>query len=202
MSTPPNSETSDRILDVAERLVQKRGFNAFSYADIADALHVTKASLHYHFRTKAELGQRLIERYRLSFLATRDRIDENCDDAGAKLRAYVGIYVDVLDDDRICLCGMLAAEYATLPRTMQEGVVGFFDVNEAWLVDVLTHGRQKKQLAFSGSPVEAARVLVAALEGAMLIARAHGDPSRLRSIADRMLIDFGAMSIVHSEAAM
>ena len=45
-------ETSARILDIAERLVQTRGFNAFSYADIAAALHVTKATLHYHFPTK------------------------------------------------------------------------------------------------------------------------------------------------------
>ena len=58
------SDTSGRILDVAERLVQTRGFNAFSYADIAAALNITKASLHYHFPTKAILGERLVERYR------------------------------------------------------------------------------------------------------------------------------------------
>jgi AcrR family transcriptional regulator len=46
------SETSARILDVAERLVQMRGFNAFSYADVADVLKVTKASLHYHLRPR------------------------------------------------------------------------------------------------------------------------------------------------------
>ena len=50
------TDTPQRILDVAERLVQTRGFNGFSYADIADALKVTKASLHYHFRGKADLG--------------------------------------------------------------------------------------------------------------------------------------------------
>jgi len=44
-------------------LVQTRGFNGFSYGDIADALRLTKASLHYHFSTKAKLGERLIERY-------------------------------------------------------------------------------------------------------------------------------------------
>jgi TetR/AcrR family transcriptional repressor of nem operon len=91
------SETSIRILDVAERLVQTRGFNAFSYADIARALHITTASLHYHFPTKAKLGERLIERYRASFLAALDHIDESCRDAGTKLRAYVGIYATVLE---------------------------------------------------------------------------------------------------------
>ena len=51
------------ILDVAERLVQTRGFNGFSYADVASELAVTKASLHYHFPSKAELGEALIDRY-------------------------------------------------------------------------------------------------------------------------------------------
>ena len=61
------ADTSQRILDTAERLVQTRGFNGFSYADIATTLGVTKASLHYHFPAKAELGHRLIERYEKTF---------------------------------------------------------------------------------------------------------------------------------------
>ena len=48
--------TSQQILDIAQRLVQTRGFNAFSYADIANELNVSKASLHYHFTSKAKLG--------------------------------------------------------------------------------------------------------------------------------------------------
>ncbi len=196
------SPTSSRILDVAERLVQTRGFNAFSYADVAGALHVTKASLHYHFPTKAKLGERLIERYRTSFLAALDQIDGNCRDAGAKLTAYVGIYSAVLDGHRMCLCGMLASDYATLPKAMKEGVRRFFDANEAWLVEVLLGGRESGELAFAGPPVETARVLVAALEGAMLLARSHGDPSRLRSAAHRLLADLGVRAPVVSDATV
>jgi TetR/AcrR family transcriptional repressor of nem operon len=199
MARPTNaSETSIRILDVAERLVQTRGFNAFSYADIAEALNVTKASLHYHFATKAELGECMIDRYRTSFLAALERIDETCSEAGAKLSAYMRIYIDVLENDRMCLCGMLGAEYATLPTAMQDGVRRFFDANEAWLVHMLTCGRKKKQLAFAGPPIEGARLLVSALEGAMLLARSRRDFSQLRLVAKRLLIDFGGKSAAHS----
>src|SRR5579863_9848734 len=142
------SETSSRILDVAERLVQTRGFNAFSYADISRALHITKASLHYHFPTKAKLGERLIERYRVAFQAALDDIDGSCSDAGAKLRAYAGIYINVLERNRMCLCGMLAADYATLPKAMKDEVRRFFDANEAWLVEVVESGRVNKEIAF------------------------------------------------------
>ena len=66
-ATTHDAPASERILDIAERLAQTRGFNGFSYADIAEELAVTKASLHYHFRSKADLGQALIVRYPLVF---------------------------------------------------------------------------------------------------------------------------------------
>src|SRR5271170_7900976 len=114
-----NTDTSQRILDVAERLMQMRGYNGFSYADIATSLHLTKASLHYHFPSKAELGRRLMERYTENFLAALARIDESGADAREKLSRYVSIYADVLANKRMCLCGMLAAEYATLPKSVK-----------------------------------------------------------------------------------
>lgn len=187
-----SADTATRILDIAEYLVQTRGFNAFSYADVADALDVTKASLHYHFATKAELGGCLIERYRTSFLCALDRIDEKHVDAVSKLTAYVRIYADVLEHDRMCLCGMLAAEYATLPAPMRDGIRKFFDANEIWLIGVLSAGRRRKQISFSGAPLDAARVLVAALEGAMLLARSRQDTAQFRTVARRVLSDFAA----------
>src|ERR1700682_1157248 len=98
-------DTPQRILDVAERLGHTRGFNGFSYADIAEALDVTKASLHYHFPSKADLGKRLIERYEETFLATLKTIDANRGAAREKLKRYARIYADVLRDNRMCLCG-------------------------------------------------------------------------------------------------
>src|ERR671929_772591 len=100
------TDTADRILDTAERLVQSRGFNGFSYADIAAELGVTKASLHYHFATKAELGEALMERYAARFGAALAEIEARPDDAAAKLAAYAELYASVLSDQRMCLCGM------------------------------------------------------------------------------------------------
>ena len=57
MARTAQTGTAERILDVAEALVQSRGFNGFSYADVAEELQITKAGLHYHFPGKAELGE-------------------------------------------------------------------------------------------------------------------------------------------------
>jgi len=184
-----NGDTSQRILDVAERLVQTRGFNGFSYADIAGALAVTKASLHYHFPTKAELGTRLITRYERVFLAALGEIDRTAGDAREKLARYAKIYADVLRNNRMCLCGMLAAEYATLPKPMKDEMRHFFDENERWLVAVLEEGRRSGGLKFSGSSLDVARALVGALEGAMMLARSYGEVARFETVADRLLAE-------------
>jgi TetR/AcrR family transcriptional regulator, transcriptional repressor for nem operon len=180
-------DSARRILDVAERLVQTRGFNGFSYADIAEALGVTKASLHYHFPSKADLGRRLIERYEQAFLAVLKGIDATGAAPREKLKRYARIYADVLRDNRMCLCGMLASDYATLPKAMKEEVRHFFDENEQWLVAVLEQGRKSGALEFKGSPLDLARVVVGSLEGAMMLARSYGEPARFDSAAERLI---------------
>ena len=181
--------TSQRILDIAERLVQTRGYNGFSYADIASALKVTKASLHYHFPAKSDLGKELIERYERNFLVALEAIDAGAKDAPSKLRRYAALYEGVLRGDRMCLCGMLAAEWGTLPKPMRDPMRHFFDENEKWLVKVLQEGRKEKTLRFPGTAASAAQTLLGALEGAMMIARSYGDVGRFTAVADRVLAD-------------
>jgi TetR/AcrR family transcriptional regulator, transcriptional repressor for nem operon len=180
-------DTATRILDVAERLVQLRGFNGFSYADIAAELHITKASLHYHFAGKAELGRALIERYAERFTAALEAIDQHETDPVAKIRAYAAIYADVLSERRMCLCGMLAAGYDTLAEPMQQAVIDFFDTNEAWLTRVLKQGKESGQIKLNEPAGEAAQVIVSGLEGAMLIARPYDDMERFNAAATRLL---------------
>jgi TetR/AcrR family transcriptional regulator, transcriptional repressor for nem operon len=180
-------QQAERILDVAERLVQERGFNAFSYADVAEELGVTKASLHYHFGSKADLGEALIERYAKRFGAALAAVDAGDGDARAKLDAYAALYGDVLRTKRMCLCGMLAAEYGTLPKPMRAAVRRFFDENETWLEGLLESGRAAGTLDFAGSARETARLVVSALEGAMLVARPYGDAGRFQAAASALL---------------
>jgi TetR/AcrR family transcriptional repressor of nem operon len=190
--TAPPTEAATAILDVAERLAQTRGYNGFSYADIAAQLGVTKASLHYHFASKAELGRALIERYRVLFGAELDAIDQQTKEPHEKLKQYVGLYNSVLSNERMCLCGMLAAEYATLPSPMQQGLTLFFDANERWLTAVLENGLRAGAFLFREPANERARVVLGALEGAMLVARSYGNPHRFRMAAAYVLADLGA----------
>ncbi|HEX6695587.1 MAG TPA: TetR/AcrR family transcriptional regulator [Solirubrobacteraceae bacterium] len=185
-SDTPN-DTASRILDSAERLVQVRGFNGFSYADVAAELDMTTAALHYHFPGKGELGRALIERYTERFVTALGDIDERIAEAPAKLDAYAALYADVLRGQRMCLCGMLAAEYQTLPDPMRAAVIAFIDANEAWVEKVLADGRRAGTIAVAGTAADAARLIVSGLEGAMLVARPYGDIARFDTAAAGLL---------------
>jgi TetR/AcrR family transcriptional regulator, transcriptional repressor for nem operon len=183
------SPAATAVLDIAERLAQTRGYNGFSYADIAAQLNVTKASLHYHFPSKAELGRALVERYRSVFSAALDVIDRTDKKPHEKLRQYVELYHSVMSNERMCLCGMLAAEYETLPAPMQSELTAFFSANESWLTSVLEAGLNAGSFAFKEPASERARVLIGGLEGAMLVARSFGAPQRFETAAACMLAD-------------
>jgi TetR/AcrR family transcriptional regulator, transcriptional repressor for nem operon len=87
----------------------------------------------------------------------------------------------------MCLCGMLAAEYQTLPAAMQDAVIQFFDQNEAWLRGVLEQGAHEGTLQFPGSARDTARMIISGLEGAMLVARPYGDIARFQATAANLL---------------
>jgi Tetracyclin repressor-like, C-terminal domain len=95
---------------------------------------------------------------------------------------------------RMCLYGMLAAEYQTLPRPIRDAVIAFFDENESWLERVLEQGRDSSRLSFDGSPRETAWMIINGLEGAMLVARRYGDRDRFRTASDRVLGTLAATS--------
>ena len=187
------TDTSARIMDAAQLLVQTRGYNGFSYADVAEMVGIRKASIHYHFPNKGDLGRDLVARYRASFRGELDRTWRGMEDPLGKLERYVGLYRAVLEDDgRMCLCGMMAADLAALPEEVREEVRGFFAENAAWLTEVLLEGREAGILTFDGQPEAEAQLRLSSLEGAMLLARSHGGVSRFDAIARPAIGRLGA----------
>ena len=182
-----SADTATQILDVAEQLVQVRGFNAVSYADVAAELKVTTAALHYHFAGKAELGEALIARYTSRFAEALASVESRVVDAFERLVAYAGLYLDVLQKKRMCLCGMLAAEYQTLPSA-HAGHGGSLLRRERGVAGPRSRrGTRARNAPIDESPSDVARMIVSSLEGAMLVARSFGDAKRFQGVADQVL---------------
>lgn len=187
MPIPTSRQTE--ILDLAQSLIQRRGYNGFSFGDLATALGVKPAAIHYHFPTKTDLVRALMHRYRQRLHVSLANIDEQATTPRRKLERFIQLFQTIAKPDhRICLCGMLATELTTLPAPLQEDVRQFFDDNETWLARVLGEGRKSKVLEFEGSSAAAARCIYGALHGAMLSAHTFSDPARL-STAGRWILD-------------
>ena len=188
-SQPPPSQhgTPTRILDAAERIVQARGFNGFSYRDVASELNITTAALHYHYPRKAELGAALVTRYSARVTSRLRAMDDAGASVRSKLDGYVGIYAEALAQGRMCLCGVLAAEYTTLSTDMQAAIRDFFEENEAWLGGVLEQGKAEGCLEFAGCGGDTARMIISGLQGAMLLSIPFGDVERFMAVARCLL---------------
>jgi TetR/AcrR family transcriptional repressor of nem operon len=181
-------ETRDFVLNVAQEFVQTRGFNAFSFRDVAERIGIKTASIHYYFPTKAKLCRALIARQREQVRAALAEIDLEEADPWQKLNRYVSVFRTTLEvGNRMCLCGMLAADFATLDPPIVEDLRRSFEDHETWLTQVLETGLVSGALKFSGSARDEARLMVSSLEGAMLIARAFEDVTRFEDSARRLL---------------
>ncbi|WP_017460331.1 TetR/AcrR family transcriptional regulator [Dyella ginsengisoli] len=164
--------TATRVMDVAESLIQQRGYGGFSFDDLAQAVGIRKPSVHHHFRTKADLVTALARRYTERFESALAAIDVARRDPMARLRAYVRLFATTYaQDGRLCVCGMLGAEVDALPGEVADAVAGFFRLNLDWLTAAFRDAQQSGRVASGQRPAALAELMLSALEGAMVVGR-------------------------------
>ncbi|MBX2853559.1 MAG: TetR/AcrR family transcriptional regulator [Rhodobacteraceae bacterium] len=178
---------SEQILAAAEALVRQSGYNGISYRHVADEVGISKATLHHYFPTKADLGLAVIERFRSEILKIMCDLHEKEHNPLTKLSKYLGVYTLSLSENKLCLCGMLAAEHATLSEQMQTAVTDFFGNHIDWLEIVLREGLMSGRLQFEGNPRRHAKMILATMQGGLLVAKAQGSTENLESLTEHLL---------------
>ena len=163
----------EAILAAARATGQARGYGGLSFRDLAAEVGIRSASLHYHFPTKADLGAAVARRYWEDSKARLDALWEECGDPAACLARYPALFRRALvDENRMCLCGFMAAEHDDLPEAVRAEVRAFADIHVAWLLKVLRAGGPA---ADAGATERRARAIFAAIGGAQLMARGRAD---------------------------
>jgi TetR/AcrR family transcriptional repressor of nem operon len=117
------SDTKAALMDIAEHAARSRGFDGFSYADLAGAIGIRKASVHYHFPTKDDLAKALVDRYKVKLRAECNAIDALHATGGARLRAVLAFYRSALaEGDEVCLCVALSTSRESLSEPVTERI--------------------------------------------------------------------------------
>ncbi|GJE59888.1 TetR/AcrR family transcriptional regulator [Methylobacterium trifolii] len=169
-------DTRAELLMQAETLVRGRGYSGFSYADLAAAVGIRKASIHHHFPTKADLGAALVAAYAARYEAALTAIRAEHPDGAGRIAAYGRLYLGGVEQGLGCLCAALATEGDALPERLHHDIVRFFEAHLAWLERVLAEGRADGSVRASLDPAAYARFVIATLEGALLMERLLGGP--------------------------
>ena len=173
------SDTRTRILDLANQLTQSKGFNGFSYLDLAAEIGIKNSSIHYHFKAKSDLALAMVERHRITTAESFARLDHQIESPQARLAAVIRYFEADLHDGKICLCGMMAAEFQSVSLEVQRELALYFRGFQDWL------SKQFSEMGHPNPPVAALQFL-SVLEGSLLLARLQGDVS----IVSQALDDF------------
>jgi TetR/AcrR family transcriptional repressor of nem operon len=172
------STTADDILACARSLIVAGGYNGFSYADIAGVVGIRKASIHHHFPSKVDLVRTLVARYREEAEAGIANFERQVSNPLEQLRFYTEYWEACIADASapFCVCALLASQLPVLPEEVGLEVRAHFRSLSAWLTSVLERGARHGQLQLMGTPRAEAEAFMATVHGAMLSARAYGDP--------------------------
>jgi TetR/AcrR family transcriptional repressor of nem operon len=183
------STTADDILACARGLIVVGGYNGFSYADIAEVVGIRKPSIHHHFASKVDLVRTLVSRYREEAATGLAALERNIPDPRDQLKSYLAYWEACITDATapFCVCALLASELPMLPEEVALEVRAHFRALASWLTSVMERGKRKGRLQLSGAARVEAEAFMATVHGAMLSARAYGDPKMFGVITAPLL---------------
>ena len=189
-ATDTKQDTKQTILDAARRVVQARGYNALSFRELAKEVGIKSASIHYHFPTKGDLGAALAKRYTADIAGYLQQLLTESRDPTVMMDAYTAAFRAALENDnRMCLCGILAAEHHDLPAEVRVEVDGFTDANVLWLGKVLA---LKQPEAEPDALKRQALSVFGAIQGAQLVSRGRNDIA----IYDQMIESYRVAGLI------
>jgi TetR/AcrR family transcriptional repressor of nem operon len=171
-SSTSSPSSVDKILTAATRIAQAHGYGGLNLRTLAEQVGIKAGSLYHHFPSKADLAAAVARRYAEDSAVTLDALATETGDPALALRRYPETFRRSLENDnRMCLCSFMAAEYDDLPTAVQTEIQAFAEVNVAWLGKML----QAQGLVDGRQARLRASAIFAAVSGAQLMARGRND---------------------------
>lgn len=164
-------------------MIQTRGYSAFSYQDLSERLHIKKASIHYHFPTKEQLGIFLMESGYARFQDWRGQIGKKKLPFMSQIESFFDYFAQISSKGtRICPCSALSSEWDALPEKLKSATTKLVAGYRDWIKAALRGGREAGEISTDGTVEEQTLFLFAAIQGALQIARTQNDLGCFRAV--------------------
>ena len=142
-------DTREQIIELADNLIREKGYNAFSFYDISRSVGIKTASIHYHFRSKSDLGMAVIEHQLQQLHLVIKKFESKT--PIERLDKFFSIYASIKNENKVCLVGSLATDFNTLDKKLQARLKIFSDAMLEWVISFLEEGRNENVFQFKGS---------------------------------------------------
>ncbi|SDP16553.1 transcriptional regulator, TetR family [Ralstonia sp. 25mfcol4.1] len=183
MKTQPVRE---QLLEHTLVLIRSRGFNGFSYRDLAELVGVKTSSIHYYFPSKDDLVLEAVKEYSRRISERLAGIDSSLP-VLEQARQYLDPLRQTCGSGQICLAGMLSTEILSLPESVHHVLKEFYHINEGWLTKLLERGQRERETPYPVPPAMLAQVIYGSLQSGLIAARLFGTHERLDAAAETLL---------------
>jgi len=174
--------TRGQIVEAADELFYRQGYEHTSFADIAAAVRISRGNFYYHFKTKDDILDAVIDRRLAATREMLDRWEADGRNPADRIRCFIRILVANRAKIMLygCPVGTLSAELAKLDHGAQADAIRIFTLFRDWL---------RRQFALLGLEAEAdalAMHVLARSQGVATLANAFHDEEFIRQEVDQM----------------
>lgn len=191
----PATDTSQQIVEAADRLFYEQGFEATSFAHIAEAVGLSRGNFYYHFKSKDEILSAVIDRRLANTQAMLDGWEAQGDRPADRIRSFIEILnrnrARIMD--RGCPVGTLCNELAKLDHLAKGEAARLFTLFRDWLI------RQFTALGRGADAESLALHLLMRSQGVATLATAFRDGAFVQREVDDMCAWLDAQCVLASK---
>lgn len=161
--------TRSIIINLGDELIRTRGYNAFSFSDISKVLNIKNASIHYHFKTKTDLGLAVVKSHQEALEQLKNKVALKS--PLIKLKTFFSIYDKIKGEDKVCVVGSLVTDLYTVEPEIRLELENLAKEILAWVEEILVEGKQKNIFRYSEKARDKALMIVSLMLASVQITR-------------------------------
>ncbi|MBP3962924.1 TetR/AcrR family transcriptional regulator [Paenibacillus lignilyticus] len=169
------AKRKEQLLHLAESLIRQKGYTAFSYDDLSKHLGISKASIHYHFVKKEDLGLAVQEQIYQRLADFSSKMQQSEDSVEAKFVQFCNLQSEQLADNEICPISALQADFELLPETMRQKTQELSQFELSVMHDVINSKVPESRDKSGFCPI--ALAVLSAIKGSIQYRRVRGGDS-------------------------